>query len=49
MTPFADAVNAPDFRKNALEKIAADTDRDFFMTAQEAVDYGLADGIITEL
>lgn len=32
-----------------LEKIAADTDRDFFMTAQEAVDYGLADGIITEL
>lgn len=32
-----------------LEKIADDTDRDFFMTAQEAVDYGLADGIITEL
>lgn len=32
-----------------LEKIAADTDRDFFMTAQEAVDYGLADGIVTEL
>ena len=32
-----------------LEKIAADTDRDFFMTAQEAVDYGLADAIITEL
>lgn len=32
-----------------LEKIAADTDRDFFMTAQEAVDYGLADGIITEI
>lgn len=32
-----------------LEKIAADTDRDFFMTAKEAVDYGLADGIITEL
>lgn len=32
-----------------LEKIAADTDRDFFMTAQEAVDYGLADGIVNEL
>ena len=32
-----------------LEKIAADTDRDFFMTAQEAVDYGLADGIVSEL
>ena len=29
-----------------LEKIAADTDRDFFMTAQEAIDYGLADGIV---
>ena len=32
-----------------LEKIAADTDRDFFMTAQEAIDYGLADGIVGEL
>lgn len=32
-----------------LEKIAADTDRDFFMTAQEAIDYGLADGIVSEL
>lgn len=32
-----------------LEKIAADTDRDFFMTAKEAIDYGLADGIVTEL
>ena len=29
-----------------LEKIAADTDRDFFMTAQEAIDYGLADAIV---
>ncbi len=32
-----------------LEKIAADTDRDFFLTAQEAIDYGLADAIVTEL
>lgn len=32
-----------------LEKIAADTDRDFFMTAKEAIEYGLADAIITEL
>ena len=29
-----------------LEKIAADTDRDFFMTAQEAIEYGLADTIV---
>ena len=29
-----------------LEKINADTDRDNFMTAQEAVDYGLIDGIM---
>ena len=32
-----------------LEKIAADTDRDFFMTAQQAIDYGLADAIVSEL
>ena len=31
-----------------LEKIAEDTDRDFFLTAQEAIDYGLADAIVTE-
>ena len=29
-----------------LGKIAADTDRDFFMTAQEAIEYGLADAIV---
>ena len=32
-----------------LEKISQDTDRDFYLNAQEAVDYGLADGIITEV
>jgi len=32
-----------------LEKIAVDTDRDFFMTAEEAIKYGLADGIVKEL
>ena len=32
-----------------IEKIAADTDRDFFLTAQEAIDYGLADEIVTSL
>ncbi len=29
-----------------LSKIQNDTDRDFYMTAQEAIDYGLADRII---
>lgn len=29
-----------------LEKINQDTDRDFFMSAQEAKDYGLIDGVI---
>ena len=33
----------------SLEMIAADTDRDFFMTAQEAIEYGLADAIVTSL
>ena len=30
-----------------VDQIAADTDRDHFMSAQEAVDYGLVDEIIT--
>ena len=29
-----------------LERIQKDTDRDFYMTAKEAIDYGLADGIV---
>jgi len=33
--------------KNAKD-IATDTDRDFFLTAQEAVDYGLVDSILTK-
>ncbi len=33
----------------ALEKIRKDTDRDFYMTAQEAIDYGLADFICNEI
>ena len=32
-----------------LDKIQKDTDRDFYMTAQEAIDYGLADSICTEV
>ncbi|MGI6773018.1 MAG: ATP-dependent Clp endopeptidase proteolytic subunit ClpP [Clostridiales bacterium] len=31
-----------------LEVIARDTDRDFFMTAQEACDYGIIDKVITK-
>ncbi len=31
----------------ALEKVAKDTDRDFILTAQEAVEYGVVDEVIT--
>ena len=30
-----------------VEKIANDTDRDFFMSAEEAKEYGLLDDVIT--
>jgi ATP-dependent Clp protease protease subunit len=29
-----------------IEKITRDTDRDFYLNAQEAIDYGLADRIV---
>jgi ATP-dependent Clp protease protease subunit len=32
--------------KQPIEKIAKDTDRDFFMTAQDAVTYGITDHVI---
>lgn len=32
-----------------MEKIRKDTDRDFYMNAQEAIEYGLADSIIENL
>lgn len=32
-----------------LEKIEKDTDRDFYMTACEAIEYGLADGVIDKI
>jgi ATP-dependent Clp protease protease subunit len=32
-----------------LEKIQKDTDRDFFMTPKEAIEYGLADKIVDEV
>lgn len=31
-----------------LAKIASDTERDYFMTAQSSIDYGIVDAIITE-
>ena len=31
----------------SLERIAEDTERDFFMTAEQAVEYGVIDEIIT--
>ncbi|TKB10248.1 ATP-dependent Clp endopeptidase proteolytic subunit ClpP [Desulforhopalus sp. IMCC35007] len=33
--------------KNSLEKISADTERDYFMSAVEAQDYGLIDKVLT--
>ncbi len=33
--------------KQPVEKIAEDTDRDIFMTPEQAVEYGLIDGILT--
>merc|ERR1719512_330593 len=35
-----------DFTDKPLEKIAEDTDRDYFMTAEEAVDYGIVDAVV---
>jgi ATP-dependent Clp protease protease subunit len=32
-----------------LERINRDTDRDFYLNAQEAIDYGLADRIVTQV
>lgn len=32
-----------------LEKVRRDTDRDFYMNAQQVIDYGLADKIVTSL
>lgn len=32
-----------------LKKIEEDTDRDFYLNAQEAIDYGLVDHIVTEV
>ena len=31
-----------------LEQVEIDTERDYYMSAQEALEYGLIDGIITK-
>ena len=31
-----------------LEVVANDSDRDYFMSAQQAVDYGLVDGVLAQ-
>ena len=35
-----------EFTNQSLEKVMEDTDRDFFMSAEEAVTYGLIDSVI---
>ena len=37
-----------DFTKQDIEKVAQDTDRDFWMTAQEAKDYGIVDEVLVQ-
>jgi ATP-dependent Clp protease protease subunit len=37
-----------DFTKKDIEQIAVDTDRDFWMTAQEALEYGIVDEVLTQ-
>ena len=34
--------------KQSMERIEADTDRDFFMDSQQALDYGIVDQVLTE-
>lgn len=33
--------------RQSMEKVLADADRDFWMTSQEAQDYGMIDNILT--
>ena len=37
-----------DFTNQDVEKVTADTDRDFWMTAQEALEYGIVDEVLTQ-
>lgn len=51
MERLRDELNAilADSSGQPLERIQKDTDRDFYMTAKEAIEYGLADGIVDHL
>ena len=51
MERLRDELNAilADSSSQPLEKIQKDTDRDFYMTADEAIQYGLADGIVEKI
>ena len=51
MERLRDELNAilADSSGQPLEKIQKDTDRDFYMTADEAIKYGLADGIVEKI
>ena len=37
-----------EFTKKDIDQITADTDRDFWMTAQEALEYGIVDEVLTQ-
>ena len=37
-----------DHSGNTFDKIAADSDRDYWMTAQEALEYGMIDNVLTK-
>merc|ERR1712066_367114 len=37
-----------EFTGQSMEQITIDTDRDFFMSAQEAVEYGILDALISK-
>jgi len=37
-----------DFTNQDVEKVTSDTDRDFWMTAQEALEYGIVDQVLTQ-
>jgi ATP-dependent Clp protease, protease subunit len=37
-----------EFTGQSMEQMTKDTDRDFFMSAQESVEYGLIDAVISK-